>query len=245
MKDNYVKLSNKILESLCKTRVPALARQLFDVITRLTYGYNKKESIISIDEICLLSNLTKQAVIKARNTLSKMNLISVTQQGYNKPHLYRINKNPTTWNLYPCRVTLKKESFSCLNKNIPVTQQGYNCNPTGLQDVTQQGYTQSLLYKDKEKTCLKTCNTKKKINFLKPQIEELKIFMSNYAKEKEISIKKNTAEDFFDYYEGNGWHVGKVKMKKWKSTAQRWVRKTAEWNNPIRENKKDWRLIDG
>jgi hypothetical protein len=36
------------------------------------------------------------------------------------------------------------------------------------------------------------------------------------------------AEAFFDYYQANGWKVGKNSMKDWRATARNWARK--DWN---------------
>lgn len=35
---------------------------------------------------------------------------------------------------------------------------------------------------------------------------------------------------FFDYYESNGWMVGKNKMKKWQAAARNWDKRQAEFN---------------
>ncbi len=37
-------------------------------------------------------------------------------------------------------------------------------------------------------------------------------------------IGETAGRDFFDYYESNGWRVGRNPMKSWKSAAQRWKR---------------------
>lgn len=51
--------------------------------------------------------------------------------------------------------------------------------------------------------------------FIKPSIEELKIYM--------IEIGMNDiSEKWFDYYESNGWLVGKNKMKNWKAAVRTW-----------------------
>ncbi len=34
---------------------------------------------------------------------------------------------------------------------------------------------------------------------------------------------KVIAQNFFNYYEANGWHVGKVKMKNWKAALRKWI----------------------
>ena len=54
-------------------------------------------------------------------------------------------------------------------------------------------------------------------NFNPPTIEEIKA----YCKERNSSIEP---ESFFDYYESNGWKVGKNPMKDWKATLRRWER---------------------
>lgn len=77
----------------------------------------------------------------------------------------------------------------------------------------------------------------KKEKFVKPSVEEVK----KYIVEKKLNVN---AENFIDYYEANGWCVGKNKMKDWKATLRNWHRrqngnsKTPEWfNKKIDEEK--------
>lgn len=65
-------------------------------------------------------------------------------------------------------------------------------------------------------------------NFIKPTIEELKDFT------KEHNLKINE-ERFIDYYNSNGWMVGKNKMKDWKATARNWNRKEAQTKEGTKE----------
>jgi hypothetical protein len=60
--------------------------------------------------------------------------------------------------------------------------------------------------------------TKKVPRFVKPTEQEV----SEYCREK--GYTKVNAADFIDYYESNGWMVGKNKMKDWKRTVSRWER---------------------
>jgi hypothetical protein len=46
--------------------------------------------------------------------------------------------------------------------------------------------------------------------------------VEEYFKFKKFDLKE--AINFFEYYESNGWKVGKNPMKKWKLAANRWVR---------------------
>jgi DNA-binding transcriptional MocR family regulator len=62
-------------------------------------------------------------------------------------------------------------------------------------------------------------NDKKVRNiFRKPTLEEVR----SYISEKGLNVD---AEYFYDYYESNGWTVGKNHMKSWQSTLNNWSRR--------------------
>ena len=44
-----------------------------------------------------------------------------------------------------------------------------------------------------------------------------------------IGLSQDQAEAFFDYYESNGWRVGKNKMKSWHSAMSGWKRRHEQW----------------
>lgn len=56
---------------------------------------------------------------------------------------------------------------------------------------------------------------KKTYRFSKPTLEEL----SSYIIENNYSINP---QNFLDYYDSNGWKVGKNSMKDWKATVRQW-----------------------
>ncbi len=60
--------------------------------------------------------------------------------------------------------------------------------------------------------------------FKKPSIEEI----HEYCLEKGYSMD---SEAFYDYYESNGWIVGRHKMKDWKAAVRNWVRRSNEFKN--------------
>jgi hypothetical protein len=53
--------------------------------------------------------------------------------------------------------------------------------------------------------------------FKKPTLEEIE----KYCKERKNNVD---AEKFFNYYESNGWKVGKNSMKDWKAAVRTWER---------------------
>lgn len=71
-------------------------------------------------------------------------------------------------------------------------------------------------------------NNPKRKRFVKPTVEEVR----QYCIERNNNVN---AEQFFDYYESNGWKVGKNSMKDWKATVRRW----ASNNYGKRKNSKD------
>lgn len=55
----------------------------------------------------------------------------------------------------------------------------------------------------------------KRKNFVKPTVEEIEAF----CKEKKYTVN---AQQFFNYYESNGWKIGRNAMKSWQATVQNW-----------------------
>ena len=64
---------------------------------------------------------------------------------------------------------------------------------------------------------------KEKKKFVKPTIEEVKVYVLN----RNLNVDP---EYFYDYYEANGWRVGKDTMKDWQAAARNWHRRNL--NNP-------------
>jgi hypothetical protein len=59
--------------------------------------------------------------------------------------------------------------------------------------------------------------------FNKPTIEDIKAEMMNKWDEKNATYQANR---FYDYYESNGWFVGKNKMKSWRHAVSGWMART-------------------
>lgn len=94
----------------------------------------------------------------------------------------------------------KKENE--FNENVqPIPNTIPNTIPNKKPDIKKE------IYKEK--------NTKR---FVKPSIEEIK----EYVFENSLNVD---CEYFYDYYESNGWTVGKNHMKDWKATLRNWSRR--------------------
>lgn len=76
----------------------------------------------------------------------------------------------------------------------------------------------------------KSTTTKRK-RFEKPSISDIK----QYCMERNNNVN---AEHFFDYYESNGWKVGKNSMKNWQAAVRTWER--SEYRKPtVKKNSKE------
>lgn len=110
-----------------------------------------------------------------------------------------------------CRA--KKEQLE-RNNVTPMLQSGY-------------GEIEKELEKDIEiekeiHSSAKSTTTKRK-RFEKPSISDIK----QYCIERNNNVN---AEQFYDYYESNGWKVGKNSMKDWKAAVRTWER--SEYRKP-------------
>ena len=81
--------------------------------------------------------------------------------------------------------------------------------PNGNQLATQDSIGKDSIGKD-------SIDNKRK-RFIPPTLEEVK----SYCAERKNNVD---AERFVNYYESNGWMVGKTKMKDWKACVRTWER---------------------
>ena len=68
---------------------------------------------------------------------------------------------------------------------------------------------------DKDNDIIEKESKKKNVRFSPPTIEEVRA----YIQEKGLSVN---ADAFYNYYEANGWMVGRNKMKKWQAAVTKW-----------------------
>ena len=181
---------------------------------------------------CLMkwTSSTKQGVLK--------NLKSLVDKGYIIKNEYKIN------NVKYCEYY----ASVCGKLSLPPSQQSLPPSQLSLppQEDVQPYYSNninnysSISHKtnlsinkniEKENKKRDTINKllyleKKQRNFIKPTIDEIR----QYIYERNSSID---AECFYNYYESNGWKVGRNPMKDWKACIRTWER------NDILRNKKN------
>lgn len=67
-------------------------------------------------------------------------------------------------------------------------------------------------------------NISPKSVFHKPTLEQIKDFVT-------LNGYEIDAEQFYNYYESNGWMVGRNKMKSWEAAIRNWVKNEKKYNN--------------
>lgn len=109
-----------------------------------------------------------------------------------------------------------KEKETQTDKLKPKKPSGILGNPNKPKKA--DSVSDSVSDRDSDKKDIKKTSKK----FIKPTLQDLQ----NYCTEKSYNID---CQNFIDYYESNGWKVGRNPMKDWKATVR-------TWNN---RNKKD------
>tara|TARA_R100000278_G_scaffold15988_3_gene16328 strand:- start:2436 stop:3104 length:669 start_codon:yes stop_codon:yes gene_type:complete len=81
-----------------------------------------------------------------------------------------------------------------------------------------QGVQSTLINKDKDIVIVK--DKVKAKRFVKPTVDEV----LDYCNERQNLVD---AQKFYDFYESNGWKVGKNSMKDWKASVRTWEKNTS------------------
>ena len=149
------------------------------------------------------------------------------------------------------RVREFRERHKALQCNTDVTEmkrEVLQCN-TDVTDLKQNGNGEIDIEKDiekekeKEKELIKDIKSdeptlslqetesedpeepkkKQRAPFQKPTAEEIE----SYIREKGYPVD---AQEFFNYYEDNEWHCGKIPMKNWKNAVYAWNKNQKRWS---------------
>lgn len=167
--------------------------------------------------------IKRGSFVTGRKKLAKELCITEQQVRTALQHLISTNEitiNKT--NKYSIISIVNYDMYQIINQED--NQQITNNQPTNNQQVTT--YEED---KEDKKINNKKENIKRK-NFIKPTLEEVK----TYCKERKNSVD---VERFIDYYEANGWKVGRNPMKDWKASIRTWERNDGNFSNKSKEEK--------
>lgn len=114
--------------------------------------------------------------------------------------------------------TIRRKIHIGLQKNL-------NTSAGGLQKNLKENNTRNI----NNKNILKDIDTSKKEivkekRFQRPSVDDIRA----YCRERGNSVDP---EAFYDYYESNGWKVGRAAMKDWRAAVRTWEKNRFEKNN--------------
>ena len=139
-----------------------------------------------------------------------------------------------------------EDAFDLITANVKksldnlVDEYGAVITKQAILDAKKQGkshikYVEGVLKNKMLEENIPANNPKRK-RFVKPTLSEIE----QYCIERKNNVN---AEQFFDYYESNGWKVGKNSMKDWKAAVRTWER--SEYRKPnFKKNSKEDVLND-
>jgi len=110
------------------------------------------------------------------------------------------------------------------NQLIINEKNGYSLKQIGLLDDENDNVyimdTQVRLGKDRLGKDSIELERDKATRFIKPTLDEIKIFLKEQEYDTDID---GYANRFYNFYESKGWKVGKEKMKDWKAAIRGWL----------------------
>lgn len=85
---------------------------------------------------------------------------------------------------------------------------------------------------DKDSMIVSPSTKPKSKSMERPSVKEV----ADYMRSKGVFEADTLAEDFVDYFESNGWRVGKNPMQRWRSAANRWIRNNNKYGKDRKYN---------
>lgn len=208
VENGYVRISNELMEAMSQIRISGESMQCLLVIFRETYGYNRKSKSIPNKHFETKTGIRKQHINRAIQKLKDMNLILVTNNGYRKPPIYKINKDYGSWKKTPKKVTVTNNGY----KSNPKRLQQYPImvtNSDGLKTLKDNIKTESISFLPK---CFNNDPFKQTFNEFKQHRKSLKSKMTERAermlirKLSELSNDNpNIAVEIMEQSILNGW----------------------------------------
>lgn len=203
---NYTVMSNY---HLMDRTLSLKAKGLLSVVLMLPSDWD-----YSIEGLCGILKEQYRAIKSTLDELSEHGYLKV-EKLYPEKGIRSEIEYVYTFYEQPCQ----EKCFQVL-QNVPLqdvdlqNQRQINTNNTSTNNTNTNNNinTKDKYYVDKEE------NLPKRSNFVKPTEDEL----NEYA--ESIKYQNFDAGQFLDYYESNGWKIGKNHMKDWKAAVRTWKR---------------------
>lgn len=144
---------------------------------------------------------------------------------------YRNNKRSGVTPALPDRYASVTDSVT--KNNASVTDSNATNNAPVTVGVTKSNENKNIELEIETDIEIDNVNRTKNKRFVPPTPDEILDYMTNYCFERSLDANPiSEAEKFFNYYEANGWRVGKNKMKSWRGAASNWLLNAKDFKAP-------------
>jgi hypothetical protein len=210
-----------------------------------------------------LSRFMNSNAVKSRGALNRWGKISIPYHNHmdtiSIPYDKDMDKisNPCGIDTEREREKEKERGRADENSVFHVDCQNFDEIPTDILPVMKKYWTdekiekirQDLAFMPSHDSCVATLLTKydsdllkqeskpKTTRFVKPTVEEIRV----YCRERMNFVEP---QKFFDYYESNGWKVGKNPMKDWKAAVRTWEKNNYGGQSTPRMSYKDMKELE-
>ena len=115
--NGYTAIANEILEKIIASGLNGTEIFIILYILRKTYGYQKKEDIISLSQFMKVIPVTKPSICKALKILQLVKIIKLVKKT-KLGNSYLFNKNYNEWQLVKKTKLVKKQVIKLVKKTI-------------------------------------------------------------------------------------------------------------------------------
>ena len=154
LENGYTKIANEIMEALAKHRLPGEQRQVLDVIFRKTYGFNKKDDMISNSQFVEATGLKKGNVSRAIKSLIEKKVViksdnTVIKSDNRSYSTYRFNKDYSEWKLLSKKQPVIKKATAVIksdNKVLSKVMDTKEKKETNTKEIVEKNSQAASIY---------------------------------------------------------------------------------------------------
>lgn len=93
----YVPIANELLDAICRADLSKQELKVLLCIIRFTYGYNRKQALISLNTIQKYTSIRRSHISETVSTLIDKNIIVTMDSSYTQPRTYEVQKDYEKW----------------------------------------------------------------------------------------------------------------------------------------------------
>ncbi|RUM87194.1 MAG: hypothetical protein DSZ24_06740 [Thermodesulfatator sp.] len=187
VENGYTRVANELLEALCRAQLGGREMRVVLAVIRLTYGFQNKESAISLGKLAKITGLRRERLSEVVKALERKNVLRVSRE--NGQLILGLQKDYSRW------VSQKGVSQKGGSPKMGLSQKGGS--PKMGQGVPKKGNTdtpQSLepqAFHGPLKKNIKE-NSLKKTSSIKEDSLKESSFLEQFSCQKDDDLKKGT-----------------------------------------------------